>query len=117
EGVSAFAFSAEGTLVYVSGGPARRAQRVVWVDRTGTVEPLALKERDYQSVTISPDGRRALVQIEEGTGGLWMYDFAPQTLTPFATSGGSSQAPVWTPDGERVLYRGTRAGFRNVYVK
>jgi Tol biopolymer transport system component len=89
----------------------------VWVDRAGLAEPLPLPERDYHSVVISPDGRQAIVQIEEGTNGLWLYDFARQTLTPFATSGGSSQAPVWTPDGKRVIYRATRAGFRNLFWK
>jgi len=117
EGAAAYALSTDGTLVYLPGGDARRAQRLVWVDRAGLAEPLPLPERDYHSVVISPDGRRAIVQIEEGMVGLWLHDFARQTLTPFATSGGSSQAPVWTPDGQRVIYRGTRAGFRNLFWK
>ena len=41
--------------------------------------------------------------------------FARNTLTPLATVPGSSQAPLWTPDGTRVIYRGTRKGFRNLY--
>jgi eukaryotic-like serine/threonine-protein kinase len=49
--------------------------------------------------------------------GLWLYDFGRHTLTPFATTGGSSQAAVWTPDGRRVVYRGTRTGTRNLYWK
>jgi Tol biopolymer transport system component len=90
---------------------------VVWVDRAGKVEPLPLKERDFQSVVLSPDGRQAIVQFEEGKGVLWLCDLARATLTPFATTGGSSQAPVWTPDGKRVIYRGTRNGFRNLFWK
>jgi Tol biopolymer transport system component len=81
------------------------------------VEPLPLPERDYHSVAISPDGRHAIVQIEEGTVGLWLHDFARRTLAPFATGAGSSQAPLWTADGERVVYRGTRTGFRNLFWK
>jgi serine/threonine-protein kinase len=117
EGAAAFALSATGTLVYVPGSPARRALRVVWVDRNGAVEPLPLPERDYHSVAISPGGRQAVVQLEEGTVGLWLHDFARRTLAPFATGAGSSQAPLWTPDGEHVIYRGTRAGFRNLFWK
>jgi Tol biopolymer transport system component len=48
---------------------------------------------------------------------LWLYDVARRALTPFATTGGSSQAPAWTPDGRRIVYRGTRAGTRNLYWK
>jgi serine/threonine-protein kinase len=71
--------------------------------------------RNYQSIALAPDEKRAIVQIDEGLVGLWMLDFARATLTPFATSGGSSQAAVWTPDGKRVIYRGTRNGLRNLF--
>ncbi|MEQ1892893.1 MAG: protein kinase [Planctomycetota bacterium] len=117
EGSSAFTFSRNGTLAYLPGGPERRLLRLMRVDRAGVGEPLPLPERSYQSIALSPDGRRAIVQIDEGVVGLWMLDFARMTLTPFATSGGSSQAAVWTLDGKRVIYRGTRAGLRNLFWK
>jgi serine/threonine-protein kinase len=117
EGASTYAVSTDGTLAYLPGGPARRAQRLVWVDRAGRAEPLPLPDREYHGVAIAPDGRQVIVQFEDGQVGLWLYDFARQTLTPFRTSGGSSQAPVWTRDGKHVIYRGTRTGFRNLYWK
>ena len=117
EGSSAFAVSTDGTLVYVAGDPARLAQKIVWVDRAGKTESLPLPGREFESVNISPDGRQAVVQIQDAVIGLWMYDFARQSLTPFLATGASSQAPVWTPDGKRIVYRGTRAGFRNLFMK
>jgi Tol biopolymer transport system component len=33
------------------------------------------------------------------------------------TSEGSSQVPIWTPDGSRIVYRATRAGTRNLFWK
>jgi serine/threonine-protein kinase len=117
EGAVDYGISETGTLAYVAGGIARYAQRVVWVDRTGRIEQLPMPERDYEAVTLSPDRQRAVVQIREGAMGLWLYDFARHTLTPLATTGGSSQAPVWTADGLRVIYRGTRQGTRNLYWK
>ena len=69
------------------------------------------------NAAISPDGRRAAVDIEAGTVGVWLYDFMRATLTPLTTGKGSSQAPRWTPDGTRIVYRGTRAGFRNLWWK
>jgi len=115
EGSSAYAFARDGTLAYLAGGPERRRLRLMRIDRAGVAEPLPLPERNYQSIALAPDGRRAIVQIEEGVVGLWVLDFARATLTPLATSGGSSQAAVWTSDGQRVLYRGTRAGWRNLF--
>jgi serine/threonine-protein kinase len=117
EGAADYVVSTNGTLAYVAGGPARYAQRLVWVDRGGRVVPLPLPERDYEAVALSPDGQRAVLQIREGAIGLWVYDFVRQTLTPFATGSGSSQAAVWTPDGRRIVYRGTRQGTRNLYWK
>ncbi|HQZ16747.1 MAG TPA: protein kinase [Vicinamibacteria bacterium] len=115
EGGGNFALAGNGTLAYLAGGRARNAQRLVWVDRSGKVEPLALPERNYESLNLSPDGRRAIVQIREGTIALWMYDFARKTLTPIGANAGSSQSPVWTADGARIIYRATRRGFRNIY--
>jgi dipeptidyl aminopeptidase/acylaminoacyl peptidase len=117
EGASDYDVSAGGTLAYLTGGPARYLQRVVWVDRVGRTEALPLPERDYGSVVLSPDGRRAAVQVTEGTIGIWIYDFERHTFTPFSTGPGSSQAPIWTPDGRRILYRGTRRGQRDIYAK
>ena len=117
EGAADYVVSANGTLAYLAGGPARYAQRVVWVDRTGRVEALPLPEKDYEAVALSPDTQRAVLQIQEGAIGLWLYDFARRTLTPFATESGSSQGAVWTPDGRRIVYRGTRQGTRNLYWK
>jgi serine/threonine protein kinase/Tol biopolymer transport system component len=111
-----YAVSDVGILLFLPGNAQRFERRLVWVDRKGTVEPLPAPARPYNNPAISPDGRRAVVDIEGGTWGTWIYDFSRTTLTPLSTRG-SSQAPIWTPDGKRVAYRGTRTGFRNVFWK
>jgi len=114
EGSGNYAVSGAGTLAYVAGGRSLNATRLVWTDRTGKVEPLPLPERDYENVMISPDGTRAIVQIRGGKTELWIYDFARSTITPIGESAGSSQAPLWTADGTRIIYRGTSQGLRNL---
>jgi Tol biopolymer transport system component len=115
EGAGNYAIAGNGTLAYLAGGRTRNAMRLVWVDRTGAIKPVAVPERAYENAAISPDGTRAIVQIREGVTTLWMYDFARNTVTPIGNSPGSSQAPHWTSDGARVIYRGTRQGFRNLF--
>jgi serine/threonine-protein kinase len=115
EGVGGYAVSANGTLLYLAGGRAYNANRLVWVDRAGKQEFPALPERDYEAVVMSPDGRRAVVQLREGTTGLWLYDIGRGALTPIGPSAGSSQSPQWTFDGSRVVYRSTQAGLRNLF--
>jgi hypothetical protein len=117
EGSSSYAISNNGTLVYVAGDPARLAQRIVWVDSHRQDGDPALSEREFESVNISPDGQQAVVQIQESVIGLWIYDFARQTLVPFLATGASSQGAVWSHDGKRIIYRGTRSGTRNLYMK
>lgn len=115
EGCGNFTVSDDGTLAYLTGGQSRNVMRLVWIDRAGTLSPLPIPERAYENVAISPDGTRAVVQIREGITRLWIYDFARGTLTPLGTGAGSSQAPLWTADGTRVIFRGTRQGTRNLY--
>ena len=113
-----YAVSDNGVLVSVSGSAKRYERRLVWVGRDGRVEPLAAPPREYYgNAVISPDGTRAAVDMEGGTVGVWLYDFVRATLTPLTTGSGSSQAPRWTADGTRLVYRGTRTGLRNLWWK
>ncbi len=115
EGTGNFAIASNGTLAYLEGRPEQALSRVVWIDRNGKPDPLPLPARDYETVAVSPDGARAILQVQEDVTALWMLDLARNTLTPIDSSSGSSQAPVWTADGGRVVYRATRKGLRNLY--
>jgi serine/threonine-protein kinase len=112
-----FAVSDTGGLIFLAGGASRLERTLVWVDRAGHSTPLPVPPRHYSEIALSPDGRQVALQIEDGTHGIWIYDLARTTLTPFVVAGGSSQAPLWTPDGTRIVYRGTRNGFRNLFWK
>ena len=112
-----YAVSDAGTLAYVPGNPQWDLQRMVWVDDKGKIDPLPTEPRPYWTpAVISPSGQHAAIAIRGSTVSIWSYDFSRATLTPL-TSGLSSQFPVWTPDGKRIVYRGTRSGFRNLYWK
>jgi serine/threonine-protein kinase len=112
---AAYAVSDAGALCYLSGDQ-QFERRLVWVDRTGNIEALRAPLRGYENVSISPDGKFAVVQTNGPSVAIWIYDFARTTLTPI-TLKGSSQAASWTQDGKYVVYRGTRSGFRNIYWK
>jgi hypothetical protein len=117
EGAAAYAVSENGTFVHLPGSADRRLARVVWVDKSSKTEPIPTPDRDYVSVTLSPDNTRAAVHLRGGTEEIWIYDFRTRSFTPLAATGGSSQAPVWTTDSKYVIYRGTRQGFRNIFRK
>jgi serine/threonine-protein kinase len=109
-----FAVSDNGMLAYISGNPQGYVSRLVIADRSGTIEPLPAPPQPYNDPAISPDGLRAVVTVRAGTHGLWIYDFSRGTLTALRTKG-SAQDPFWTPDGKRIVFRQTLAGYRNLY--
>ena len=110
-----YTFSDSGLLAYVPGSPQWDSEkRLVWVDGEGHVEPLPTPLQGYFPPVISPDGRQAAFAIRGPTHRIWIYDFSRATLTPL-TSGPSSQIPIWTPDGKRIVYRLSRGGYRNLF--
>ena len=96
-----------GGLVYGRGSAQRQ---LVWVDRSGAVTPALKERREFQSVRLSPDGRRAALGIITGTrSDLWVLDLASGTLTP-VTGSGRVRNPVWSSDGRRLLFSSTQSG-------
>jgi serine/threonine protein kinase/Tol biopolymer transport system component len=109
-----YAISESGTLVSVPSPAQIFERKLVWVRRDGTVEATGAPPAAYTDPAVSPDGRFAAISIQGPTQTLWVFDFARSTMTTLP-SNGSSQAPVWTADGKRLVYRGTRAGYRNLF--
>ncbi len=119
EGAAEFGLSDLGALVYVP-GPVGEAQRsLVFLDRNGMEEPLAAPRRQYDGVyppRLSPEGRRIAATIVGDKLDVWVYEIPGQTLTRL-TFEGNNQVPIWTPDGNRITYRATRGGLRNLWWK
>jgi len=110
-GAAQVAVSATGTLVFARGGaqPLSRS-RPVWRDRTGLEEPLALPDGYYSRPRLSPDGRRIAVahtvEDRRQNSRLWVFDLSRGTFGPLPGEGFS--APVWSADGQRLIFRGLK---------
>jgi serine/threonine-protein kinase len=111
-----YAASDSGTLVYVQAQSGVFERRLVWVGRDGGVTQIGAPPGAYTDPAISPDGRLVAVSVQGTTQTLWVYDLARSTLRTLPAPG-SLQSPVWTADGHRLVYRATRAGFRNMYSR
>src|SRR5262249_427409 len=98
------------TLVYPSRGNTITGARftLMWVDRQGTEQPLSSPSRAYASMRLSPDGGRAAFHLNDLTQTVgmhvWVEHLTRGTTTP-APFGGNNQSPVWTPDGQRLIYQ------------
>ena len=103
--------SDDGTLVYVT-DQAQRVMSLAWVDREGREEPISGMRPDrYRQVRVSPDGTRLATG---GTGDIWVYDVDRETFTLLTTDSAGARAPIWTVDGERVVFESGRDGQRQV---
>jgi eukaryotic-like serine/threonine-protein kinase len=106
-----------GTLAYVVTAARFDRRQIVWTDRDGTEEPIALEPRPYQHPRISPDGS-ALAVDTGGESGVWLWDFARGTATRLTTDpklGPFRAYPVWSPDGRTITFTSDPQGGRNIF--
>ena len=115
-GAANFAISDGGLLVYVpavQGDVVRRS--LVWVDRDGREEPIAVQPDRYLSVRVSPDGRYLALEADAN---VHLWSTTRQTRTRLTVDPGMRvQYPVWTSDSERILFAGTRGASPNLFWK
>ena len=117
EQLSLFSVSEGGVLVYESGGEAVNSQ-LNWYDRTGKKISQVVPVGNYWSIWLSPDEKRVAVErLDKGTGDIWLIDIARNTPTKFTFDPAWDFAPVWSPDGSKIVFSSTRDGVPNLYVK
>ncbi len=106
-GTADFDLTRSGTLAYVVGGASQETspRTLVWVDRKGQEEIVrGAAKRPYLGPRLSPDGTKLAVSISDQSADIWVWDFARETLTRVTTDPGTDQAPIWMPDGKRLVY-------------
>ena len=106
-GDATFAVSSTGQLVYLPGGDivGSREKQLVWIERGGSEYALDLPAQQYEDPVISPDGRQLALTIHnEGRSDIWVHDFAQPGILNRVTSTGDAMNPVWTPDGQSLVF-------------
>jgi Tol biopolymer transport system component/predicted Ser/Thr protein kinase len=107
-GAGQFDVSQTGTLIYIKGGQraATPGLRILeWVNPTGKKEPLVAKPGDYELPRLSPDGKRMAVSLGEGSQlDVWVYELERETWLKLTFDGGPYLSPVWSPDGQYVVF-------------
>lgn len=119
-GAVGFDLSDNGSLVLTTGGATGGPQRtLVWVDRDGREEPIALAPAEYIWAHVSPDGSRVAVSFTNDEGqDVWVSELSRGTLSRVTTHSEIDKDPVWTPDGQGLVFPSHRAGARiGFYLK
>jgi Tol biopolymer transport system component/predicted Ser/Thr protein kinase len=107
-----FRVAGNGTLVYLP-DTAMQNNALVWVDRQGQATPLLENRANYRSPRLSPDGRRVAVQVDSE---IWIYEVETGRGLRL-TFEGDNQSPIWTPDGQRVVFASNRNGVWHLYQR
>jgi Tol biopolymer transport system component len=104
-GHAAFSVSQAGVIAYQV---AETPVRLVWLDRRGRELGVLGQPSVVEFVRISPSGNRIAVNVEDsrfGTSDLWVFEAASGASTRLTSGQIDENAPVWTPDGARLLFR------------
>jgi serine/threonine protein kinase len=117
QGFSPFAISQNGVLVYqpASGRVGVTSRTLVWVDRRGIETPLGLPTRSYEVARVSPDGTRIAVDSRDEDSDIWIWDTVRRTLSRLTIGTTDEMAPLWSTDGQYVLYSSNRTGLPNIF--
>jgi len=114
----ALAASSTGVLAYRTGLAVRR--QLAWVDRTGTVRGIVgpADENAPAGPELSPDGRRAAIfRTVEGNTDVWLLDVARGVPSRFTFEDHVDFFPVWSPDGQRIVFGSNRNGTYDFFEK
>jgi Tol biopolymer transport system component len=110
-GVAQYGISNDGTLVYLRGELTAAENSVVWVDREGREQPVAVPPGAYDYPRISPDGTRVLLDDGPSENGFDIWNFSTGILTRLSSDGRGTAFPIWTPDSARVVYASVSGTF------
>ena len=110
-GLALYAVADDGSLAYLPDtGGSGGTRRLAWINRNGAEEPVASPPRSYRSLSLSPDGTRAAVEILDGGRDIWVAELSRGTLTRITSDPGDDTNPLWSPDGQRLLFGSARNG-------
>jgi Tol biopolymer transport system component len=114
-----FASASEtGVLAYLE--PDIGQTNLVWVDRQGHRIKTVSPPGQYGTVELSPDESQvAFVQVDPRTAShdIYIMDLAHDLSRRFTLERATYFAPIWSPDGRRILFAALKAGPPALYLK
>jgi Tol biopolymer transport system component len=118
-GAGVFSATDDGTLLYQTGSR-DEGDIIQWFDRQGLPLEQVGNEGYYDQITLSPDGATAALVVRDsavGSNDIWLLEMATGLRTRFTFDRANDIYPVWSPDGESILFVSRRDGTSGLYRK
>jgi serine/threonine-protein kinase len=118
-GTAHFSFSNNGYMAYIPAIGALNDRTLALIDRAGTQKPLDIPPGPYNHPRISSNGKELAVHKEEvvnrirgllSGGDIWIFDLTGAAAPRRLTFTGRNNSPIWTLDGERIVFASERDG-------
>jgi eukaryotic-like serine/threonine-protein kinase len=116
---AAFDVSETGVLIYGRIAGEATTRLMVFDDRGRELYPLT-PTGTYRHPRFSPDGRRVVAEKVDGDDrsvDLWLYDVERRGVARLTSSAPPDVRPVWSPNGERVMFASRRGAFYELFTR
>lgn len=116
--LTAFFSVSEKDILAFRSNVSRAKTQLVWLDRKGAELQRIGQPQSYESFSLSPDNRRAVVARWESTSArnIWLIDLLTGIETKFSF-GSDDGMGVWAPQGDSIVFFSARETPPNLYLK
>ncbi|MBM3754780.1 MAG: hypothetical protein FJW38_12475, partial [Acidobacteria bacterium] len=107
-----------GTIVY--SGNIENKGRLTWFDRSGKQTETPLPEVDNIDFRFSPDHSKLAASVLDAKTAnidIWITDLEKRSTSRFTSHAALDASPVWSPDGNRIIFRSNRGGRIELFQK
>jgi serine/threonine protein kinase/Tol biopolymer transport system component len=111
----AFSVGASGVVAFRSASP---DSRLAWFDPSGHELGSFPVRADYHHPWLSPDEKRIAVEKTDPATGrhtIWILDPSRGTTSRLLLDPSGAHLPVWSPDGQRIVFGTNRLGSLDLY--